>query len=104
MDNTTAIKQDIRRLMIENLMLPISPEEISDDQPLFGPGSWAWIRWMPCNWSWRSTKPTGLRLPTLKSRGRSSKCHHHDGCGSQTPGVRQAVSPAPRQFRKPALV
>ena len=39
MDNTTAIKQDIRRLMIENLMLPISPEEISDDQPLFGPGS-----------------------------------------------------------------
>jgi acyl carrier protein len=39
MDNTTAIKQDIRRLMIENLMLPISPEEIQDDQPLFGPGS-----------------------------------------------------------------
>ena len=39
MDNTTAIKQDIRRLMIENLMLPISPEEIRDDQPLFGPGS-----------------------------------------------------------------
>jgi acyl carrier protein len=39
MDNTTAIKQDIRRLMIENLMLPISPEEIRDDQLLFGPGS-----------------------------------------------------------------
>jgi acyl carrier protein len=39
MDNTTAIKQDIRRLMIENLMLPISPEEIRDDQPLFGSGS-----------------------------------------------------------------
>jgi acyl carrier protein len=39
MDNTTAIKQDIRRLMIENLMLPISPEEIRDDLPLFGPGS-----------------------------------------------------------------
>ena len=39
MDNITAIKQDIRRLMIENLMLPISPEEIRDDQPLFGPGS-----------------------------------------------------------------
>ena len=39
MDNTTAIKQDIRQLMIENLMLPISPEGIRDDQPLFGPGS-----------------------------------------------------------------
>ena len=39
MDNTTAIKQDIRRLMVENLMLQISAEEIGDDQPLFGPGS-----------------------------------------------------------------
>jgi acyl carrier protein len=39
MDNTTAIKQDIRRLMVENLMLQIGPEEIGDDQPLFGPGS-----------------------------------------------------------------
>ena len=39
MDNTTAIKQDIRKLMVENLMLQISPEEIGDDQPLFGPGS-----------------------------------------------------------------
>jgi len=39
MDNTAAIKQDIKRLMVENLMLQISAEEISDDQPLFGPGS-----------------------------------------------------------------
>jgi acyl carrier protein len=39
MDNTTDIKQNIRRLMVENLMLQISPEEIGDDQPLFGPGS-----------------------------------------------------------------
>jgi acyl carrier protein len=39
MDNTTEIKQNIRRLMVENLMLQISPEEIGDDQPLFGPGS-----------------------------------------------------------------
>jgi acyl carrier protein len=38
MDNTT-IKQDIRRLMVENLMLQIGPDEIGDDQPLFGPGS-----------------------------------------------------------------
>lgn len=38
MDNASAIKQDIRRLMIENLMLPVSPEEIKDDEPLFGPG------------------------------------------------------------------
>jgi len=39
MDNTTAIKQDIRKLMVENLMLQIGPDEIGDDQPLFGPGS-----------------------------------------------------------------
>ena len=38
MDNTAALKQDIKRLMVENLMLQISPEEIRDDQPLFGPG------------------------------------------------------------------
>ena len=39
MDNTIAIKQEIRKLMVENLMLQISPEEIGDDRPLFGPGS-----------------------------------------------------------------
>jgi acyl carrier protein len=39
MDNTAAIKQDIKRLMVENLMLQTSPDEIGDDQPLFGPGS-----------------------------------------------------------------
>jgi acyl carrier protein len=39
MDNTTTLKQDIRRLMVENLMLQVGPEEIGDDQPLFGPGS-----------------------------------------------------------------
>jgi acyl carrier protein len=39
MDNIIAIKQDIRRLMVENLMLQLTPEEIADDQPLFGPGS-----------------------------------------------------------------
>ena len=33
-----ALKQDIKRLMVENLMLQISPEEIPDEQPLFGPG------------------------------------------------------------------
>jgi acyl carrier protein len=39
MDNTSEIKHDIRKLMLENLMLQMSPEEIADDQPLFGPGS-----------------------------------------------------------------
>jgi len=39
MDNTTALKQEIKRLMVENLMLQVSPEEIADSQPLFGPGS-----------------------------------------------------------------
>lgn len=39
MDNTAALKQDIKRLMVENLMLQVTPEEITDNQPLFGPGS-----------------------------------------------------------------
>jgi acyl carrier protein len=39
MDNTAALKQDIKKLMVENLMLQVSPEEIGDAQPLFGPGS-----------------------------------------------------------------
>ena len=39
MDNIITIKQEIRKLMVENLMLQIRPEEIGDDQPLFGPGS-----------------------------------------------------------------
>jgi acyl carrier protein len=37
--DTTALKQDIKRLMVENLMLQVTPEEIGDSQPLFGPGS-----------------------------------------------------------------
>jgi len=44
MDNTATIKQDIKRLMVENLMLQISAEEINDDQPLFGPAAWVWIQ------------------------------------------------------------
>jgi acyl carrier protein len=39
MDNISEIKQSIRRLMVENLMLQLSPEEIGDAQPLFGPAS-----------------------------------------------------------------
>jgi acyl carrier protein len=39
MDNSTALKQEIKRLMVENLMLQVSPEDITDTQPLFGPGS-----------------------------------------------------------------
>jgi acyl carrier protein len=39
MENSAALKQDIKRLMVENLMLQLTPEEIGDDQPLFGPGS-----------------------------------------------------------------
>jgi len=38
MDNTATLKQDIKRLIVENLMLQITPEEIGDQQMLFGPG------------------------------------------------------------------
>ena len=39
MDNIATIKQDLKRLMVENLMLQVGAEEIGDDQALFGPGS-----------------------------------------------------------------
>jgi acyl carrier protein len=39
MENANALKQRIKELMVENLMLQVSAAEIKDDQPLFGPGS-----------------------------------------------------------------
>jgi acyl carrier protein len=39
MSNPVELKTQIKRMLVENLMLQISPEEIGDDQPLFGPGS-----------------------------------------------------------------
>lgn len=33
------LKQRIKQLMVENLMLQITAAEIADDLPLFGPGS-----------------------------------------------------------------
>lgn len=37
MDNA-ALKQEIKRMMVQNLMLQVSAEEIGDQQALFGPG------------------------------------------------------------------
>ena len=37
--DTATLKQDIKRLMVENLMLQITAEEIGDEQNLFGPES-----------------------------------------------------------------
>jgi acyl carrier protein len=39
MDNTTALKREIKSMMVENLMLQVTAEEIGDEQALFGPGS-----------------------------------------------------------------
>jgi len=39
MDTNTELKQKIKQLMVENLMLQVTAEEIGDDQPLFGPES-----------------------------------------------------------------
>jgi acyl carrier protein len=38
MNNPTELKGQVKRMLVENLMLKISAEEIGDDQPLFGPG------------------------------------------------------------------
>ena len=39
MDNAVTLRQDIKQLMVENLMLQISVADIGDEQTLFGPGS-----------------------------------------------------------------
>jgi acyl carrier protein len=39
MINTEELKAQIKRMLVEDLMLKISAEEIADDQALFGPRS-----------------------------------------------------------------
>ena len=39
MEDQNALKQRIKTLLVENLMLQVSAAEIRDDQALFGPGS-----------------------------------------------------------------
>ena len=37
MSDPTELKAQIKHMLVENLMLQISPEDIRDEQPLFGP-------------------------------------------------------------------
>lgn len=39
MEDPNALKERIKNLMVENLMLQFGPGEIGDELPLFGPGS-----------------------------------------------------------------
>jgi acyl carrier protein len=39
MHDSNELKQKIKTLMVENLMLQVTADEIADDQLLFGPGS-----------------------------------------------------------------
>lgn len=39
MHDTNALKEQIKALMVENLMLQVTAAEIGDEQLLFGPGS-----------------------------------------------------------------
>lgn len=39
METDLAQKQQIKRMMVENLMLQVAADEIGDEQPLFGPES-----------------------------------------------------------------
>lgn len=38
MEDANDIKRQLKDMMVENLMLQITAEQIGDDQPLFGPG------------------------------------------------------------------
>jgi acyl carrier protein len=39
MQDATGLNQQIKSMMVENLMLQVTAAEIGDDQALFGPGS-----------------------------------------------------------------
>ena len=39
METNGTLKLEIKQMMVENLMLQITTDEISDEQPLFGAGS-----------------------------------------------------------------
>jgi len=39
MEDAKTLKEKIKSLMVENLMLQTTPAEITDELPLFGPGS-----------------------------------------------------------------
>ena len=39
MDKHEALKAEIKRMMVDNLMLPYGADQIVDNQTLFGPGS-----------------------------------------------------------------
>lgn len=39
MVESSALKAELKNMLVENLMLQITAEEIQDDQALFGPGS-----------------------------------------------------------------
>ena len=39
MEDLSTLKPRIKALMVENLMLQVTADEIGDDQPLFGPNS-----------------------------------------------------------------
>ncbi len=38
MEDATALKERIKAIMVENLMLQVTAADITDDLPLFGPG------------------------------------------------------------------
>jgi acyl carrier protein len=38
-DCSIPVRQHLKQLMVENLMLQVAAQEIGDEQPLFGPGS-----------------------------------------------------------------
>jgi acyl carrier protein len=39
MEHVNTLKAEVKKMIVDNLMLQMSVDEIKDDQPLFGPGS-----------------------------------------------------------------
>ena len=71
MEEQTQLKQRIKSMMVENLMLQVTATEIADDQLLFGPGSLGLDSVDALQLVVALDKNFGLKIPT-PARGRKS--------------------------------
>ena len=53
------LRARIKEMLVKNLMLQTTPEEIGDDLPLFGPNGLGWTRSTRSSWLSAWKKPSG---------------------------------------------
>lgn len=73
MNSTATLRRDIKQMMVENLMLQITADEIGDEQALFGPGSLGLDSVDALQLVVALDKKYGLKIPDPRLRARCSK-------------------------------